>query len=159
MKTLLQLFSLVLLFAASLNAEVIPTADDVQSVSIKITYGKDTSGIKFSATAEDWKEIRLHMLPAKIEKNPALWEGLADATILKKDGQSLRVTLWIPATGSGAFSVGGDYYRGGDSSKIFKAILDAHQKSMKRLEDEKNSKAQLGGSGQPATRPESKRSP
>lgn len=145
MKTLLQLSSPVLLLATSLIAEVIPTANEVQSVSIKITYGKDTSGIRFKANAGDWKEIRSQMLPARIDPNPALWEGLADATIIKKDGQSLSVTLWIPATGQGAFSVGGKYYRGGDSSKIMKAILDAHQKSMKRHEGEKNSKAQQNG--------------
>ncbi|MBT3470720.1 MAG: hypothetical protein HOK49_01055 [Opitutae bacterium] len=129
MKNILQLSSLFVLLTTSVIAEVIPTADEVQAVLIEVEYGKD---IQFRATAEDWKEIRPHMLPARIDPKPALWEGLADATIIKKDGKSLKVTMWMPARGSGAFSVGGKYYRGGDSSKTLKAILDAHQRSMKR---------------------------
>ncbi|MBT4664975.1 MAG: hypothetical protein HOB63_00485 [Opitutae bacterium] len=129
MKNILQLSSLFVLLTTIVIAEVIPTADEVQAVLIEVEYGKD---IQFRATAEDWKEIRPHMLPARIDPKPALWEGLADATIIKKDGKSLKVTMWMPARGSGAFSVGGKYYRGGDSSKTLKAILDAHQRSMKR---------------------------
>jgi len=129
MKNILQISSLFVLLTTSVIAEVIPTADEVQAVLIKVEYGKD---LQFRATAEDWKEIRPHMLPARIDPKPALWEGLADATIIKKDGKSLKVTMWMPARGSGAFSVGGKYYRGGDSSKTLKAILDAHQRSMKR---------------------------
>ena len=112
---------------------MIPPADEVKPVLIKVEYGKD---LQFRATAEDWKEIRPHMLPARIDPKPALWEGLADATIINKDGKSLKVTVWIPASGPGAFSVGGKYYRGGDSSKTLKAILDAHQRSMKGHEGE-----------------------
>ena len=129
MKNILQISSLFVLLTTSVIAEVIPTADEVQAVLIKVEYGKD---LQFRATAEDWKEIRPHMLPARIDPKPALWEGLADATIIKKNGKSLKVTMWMPARGSGAFSVGGKYYRGGDSSKTLKAILDAHQRSMKR---------------------------
>ena len=114
-------------------AEVIPTADEVKAVLIKVEYGKD---LQFRATAEDWKEIRPYMLPARIDPKPALWEGLADATIIRKDGKSLKVTVWMPATGPGAFSVGGKYYRGGNSSRTLKAIHDAHQRSMKRHKGE-----------------------
>ena len=114
-------------------AGVLPTADEVQTVLIKVEYGKD---FQFRATAEDWKDIRPHMLPARIDPKPALWEGLADATIIKKNGKSLKVTVWIPATGPGAFSVGGKYYRGGNSSRTLKAIHDAHQRSMKRHKGE-----------------------
>ena len=133
MKDILQLSSLFVLLTTSVMAGVLPTADEVKAVLIKVEYGKD---FQFRATAEDWKDIRPHMLPARIDPKPALWEGLADATIIKKDGKSLKVTMWIPATGPGAFSVGGKYYRGGDSSKTLKAILDAHQKSMKRHGEE-----------------------
>ena len=129
MKNILQLSSLFVLLTTSVIAEVLPTADEVQAVLIKVEYGKD---LQFRVTAEDWKKIRSHMLPARIDPKPALWEGLADATIIKKDGKSLKVTVWMPASGPGAFSVGGKYYRGGDSSKTLKAILDAHQRSMKR---------------------------
>jgi hypothetical protein len=129
MKNILQLSSLFVLLTTSVIAEVLPTADEVKAVLIKVEYGKD---LQFRATAEDWREIRSHMLPARIDPKPALWEGLADATIIKKDGKSLKVTVWMPASGPGAFSVGGKYYRGGDSSKTLKAILDAHQRSMKR---------------------------
>lgn len=133
MKNILQLSSLFVLLTISVMAGVLPTADEVQTVLIKVGYGKD---FQFRATAEDWKDIRPHMLPAKIDPKPALWEGLTDATIIKKDGKSLKVTVWIPATGPGAFSVGGKYYRGGDSSKTLKAIQDAHQRYMKRHKGE-----------------------
>ena len=118
---------------------MLPTADEAKAVLIKVEYGKD---FQFRATAEDWKEIRPHMLrphmlPARIDPKPALWEGLADATIIKKDGNSLKVTVWMPARGPGAFPFGGKYYRGGDSSKTLKAILDAHQRSMKRAHEQK----------------------
>ena len=129
MKDILQLSSLFVLLTTSVMAGVLPTADEVQTVLIKVEYGKD---LQFRATAEDWKEIRPHILPARIDPKPALWEGLADATIIKKNGKSLKVTMWMPASGPGAFSVGGKYYRGGNSSKTLKAILDAHQRSMKR---------------------------
>ena len=135
MNNILQLSSLFVLLTTSVIAEGIPTADEVQAVLIKVEYGKD---LQFRATAEDWKEIRPHMLPARIDPKPALWEGLADATVIKKNGKSLKVTMWIPARGPGAFSVGGKYYRGGDSSKTLKAILDAHQRSMKRAHEQKN---------------------
>ena len=135
MKDILQLSSLFVLLTTSVIAEVIPTADEVKDVLIKVEYGKD---LQFRGTSEDWKEIRSHMLPARIDPKPALWEGLADATIIKKDGKSLKVTVWIPATGPDAFSVEGKYYRGGDSSKTLKAILDAHQRSMKRAYEQKN---------------------
>ena len=128
MKKLLQISSLFVLLTTSVIAEVIPTADEVKAVLIKVEYGKD---FQFRATAEDWKEIRPHMLPARIDPKPALWEGLADATIIRKDGNSLKVKMWIPVSGPGAFSVEGKYYRGGDSSKTLKAILDAHQRSAK----------------------------
>ena len=113
----------------------------MKAVLIKVEYGKD---LQFRATAEDWKDIRPHMLPARIDPKPALWEGLADATIIKKDGKSLKVTVWIPARGPGAFSVGGKYYRGGDSSRTLKAIQDAHHRSMKRVHEQKIEKAQQG---------------
>ena len=135
MKNILQVSSLFVLLTTSVIAEVLPTADEVKAVLIKVEYGKD---LQFRATAEDWKEIRPHMLHARIDPKPALWEGLADATIIKKDGKSLKVTVWMPASGPGAFSVGGKYYRGGDSSKTLKAILDAHQRSMKRAHEQKN---------------------
>ena len=133
MKNILQVSSLFALLTTSVIAEVLPTADEVKDALIKVEYSKD---LQFRGTAEDWKEIRSHMLPARIDPKPALWEGLADATIIKKDGKSLKVTVWIPATGPGAFSVGGKYYRGGDSSKTLKAIQDAHQRSMKRHKGE-----------------------
>ena len=135
MKDILQLSSLFVLLTTSVMAGVLPTADEVQTVLIQVEYGKD---FQFRATAEDWKEIRPHMLPARIDPKPALWEGLADATIIKKDGKSLKVTVWMPATGPGAFSVGGKYYRGGDSSRTLKAIQDAHHRSMKRAHEQKN---------------------
>ena len=128
MKKLLQISSLFVLLTTSVIAEVIPTADEVKAVLIKGEYGKD---FQFRATAEDWKEIRPHMLPARIDPKPALWGGLADATIIRKDGNSLKVKMWIPVSGPGAFSVEGKYYRGGDSAKTLKAILDAHQRSAK----------------------------
>ena len=134
MKDIPQVSSLFVLLTTSVMAGVLPTADEVQTVLIKVEYGKD---FQFRATAEDWKDIRPHMLPARIDPKPALWEGLADATIIKKDGKSLKVTVWIPARGPGAFPVGGKYYRGGDSSKTLKAILDAHQRSMKRVHEQK----------------------
>ena len=133
MKDILQLSSLFVILTTSVMAEVLPTADEVKVVLIKVEYGKH---FQFRATAEDWKEIRPHMLPARIDPKPSLWEGLADATIIRKDGKSLKVTLWIPATGPGAFSVGGKYYRGGNSLKTLKAIQDAHQRSMKRNKSE-----------------------
>ena len=133
MKNILQLSSLFVLLSTSVIAEVLPTADEVKTVLIKVEYGQD---FQFRATAEDWKEIRPHMLPARIDPKPALWEGLADATIIKKNGKSLKLTMWMPASGPGAFSVGGKYYRGGDSSKTLKAIQDAHQRSMKRHKGE-----------------------
>ena len=114
---------------------MLPTADEVKAVLIKVEYGKD---LQFRATAEDWKEIRPHMLPARIDPKPALWVGLADATIINNDGKSLKVTMWIPATDPGAFSVERKYYRGGDSSKTLKAIQDAHHRSMKRAHEQKN---------------------
>ena len=114
MKNILQLSSLFVFLSTSVIAEVIPTADEVKAVLIKVEYGKD---LQFWATAEDWKEIRPHMLPARIDPKPALWEGLADATIIRKDGKSLKVTVWMPATGPGAFSVGGKYYRGGATAQ------------------------------------------
>ena len=135
MKNILQVSSLFVLFSTSVIAEVLPTADEVKAVLIKVEYGKD---LQFRATAEDWKEIRPHMLPVRIDPKPALWEGLADATIIKKDGKSLKVTVWMPATGPGAFSIGGKYYRGGDSSRTLKAIQDAHHRSMKRAPEQKN---------------------
>ena len=48
------------------------------------------------------------MLPARIDPKPALWEGLADATIIKKDGKSLKVTVWMPTTGQAHFPSGGN---------------------------------------------------
>ena len=100
MKNILQVSSLFALLTTSVIAEVLPTADEVKDALIKVEYSKD---LQFRGTAEDWKEIRSHMLPARIDPKPALWEGLADATIIKKDGKSLKVTVWIPATGPGAF--------------------------------------------------------
>ena len=128
MKKLLQISSLFVLLTTSVIAQVIPPADEVKAVLIKVEYGKD---LQFRGTAEDWKDIRPHMLPARIDPKPALWEGLADATIIKKDGKSLEVKMWIPVSVPGVFSVEGKYYRGGDSSKTLKAILDAHQRSVK----------------------------
>jgi hypothetical protein len=52
MKNILQLSSLFVLLTTSVIAEVIPTADEVKAVLIKVEYGKD---LKFRATAEDWK--------------------------------------------------------------------------------------------------------
>ena len=60
MKDILQVSSLFLLLTTSVIAEVIPTADEVKAVLIKVEYGKD---FQFRATAEDWKDIRPHMLP------------------------------------------------------------------------------------------------
>jgi hypothetical protein len=136
----LKILSLVLLLANGLTAGVLPTADEVRSVSIKITYGRETSGIQFQATAEDWEKIRSTLLPAELvdpKKPKKLWEGLADVKISKKDGQSLDVLLWRPATDPGAFSVGGKTYRGGENSKIMKAILDALEESKRRPNENK----------------------
>ena len=88
-KNILQLSSLFVLLSTSVIAEVIPIMDgEAKAVLIKVEHGKD---LQFRATAEDWKEIRSHMLPARIDPKPAFWEGLADATIIKKNGKSLKV--------------------------------------------------------------------
>ena len=60
MKDIFQLSSLFVLLTTSVMAGVLPTADEVQTVLIKVEYGKD---FQFRATAEDWKDIRPHMLP------------------------------------------------------------------------------------------------
>ena len=139
MKNILQLSSLFVLLSTSVIAEVLPTADEVKAVLIKVEYGKD---FQFRATAEDWKEIRSHMMPARMPPKHTLflasWKGQADATIIKKDVKSLKVRMWMPASGPAHFGVGVKPYRGGNSSKTLKAILDAHQRSMKRALEQKN---------------------
>jgi hypothetical protein len=52
MKKLLQISSLFVLLTTSVIAQVIPPADEVKAVLIKVEYGND---LKFRATAEDWK--------------------------------------------------------------------------------------------------------
>ncbi|MDA8774624.1 hypothetical protein N9N13_02770 [Opitutales bacterium] len=52
MKKLLQISSLFVLLTTSVIAQVIPPADEVKAVLIKVENGKD---LKFRATAEDWK--------------------------------------------------------------------------------------------------------
>ena len=52
MKNILQVSSLFVFLSTSVIAEVLPTADEVKAVLIKVEDGKD---LKFRATAEDWK--------------------------------------------------------------------------------------------------------
>jgi hypothetical protein len=128
MKAIFQTTILVLLFATGVTADILPTAAEVKSVTIKCHHPK-LDDAEFEATAGDWGEIRSHLLPADDDPKPSKWIGLGDVTIVKKDGRSIQIAIYKTSSGPGAFSIGKDYYRGGDSSKLMKAILKAFEKS------------------------------
>lgn len=54
------------------SGDVIPTADQVKSVSIKFKHPK-LKDVEFNAAAGDWKAIRSNLLPAEPDPKPAKW--------------------------------------------------------------------------------------
>ena len=115
-------------------AEVLPTAEKVESISVKFYHRELKRDVEFKATAEDWNAIRSHLMPAKHDPNPAKWIVLGTVKMIKKDGQPFHVELYRTSGGPGAFASGDTYeqrkyFRGGKTSELLKALNAAFKKS------------------------------
>jgi hypothetical protein len=148
---------IILLYAAALFSflitpalsEELPDANEIKTISIKLNQ------VEFDATADDWKAIREQLLPSKQDPEPSKWIILGEVKIVRKNGEAYVVDLYHTKSDSGAFSAGKTYedriyYRGGNSDKLYQALLEAHKKS-------KNAnKAQKDHSEKPSDSSESK---
>lgn len=121
--------------STSLMAQVIPTAEEIKSISIKFDppiHGKN----EFNCAMEDWEAIRSHLLPAKVDQKPESRELLCSVKIMKNDGQAFAVELRKPKRADDAltaFSIGDTYYRGGDNTRMMAALQKALEEEIKML--------------------------
>jgi hypothetical protein len=80
---------------------------------------------RFEVPRSHWAAVRSAMLPAEVDKEPTVWEILGALEIAVKDGSAIEVKLYY-VEDVGAFSIGGEYYRGGSSPRLEEAIRLAH---------------------------------
>ena len=109
----------------------LPDVRDVKTVAIKFDH-PELDDVEFTATPEDWMEIRTRLLPAQVDPKPSLWEWFATVLITKKDGQQFEADLYALPYARGAFSIDKTYYRGGNSPHLGRAIIAAYDKSRKQ---------------------------
>jgi hypothetical protein len=124
------LFSLVI---TPVLSEELPDAKDIKTISIQFSH-PELNQVEFDAKADDWKAIREQLLPSKQDPEPSKWIILGSVKIVRNSGEPYVVDLYDTRSDLGAFSAGKTYegriyYRGGNSKKVFQALLEAHKKS------------------------------
>jgi hypothetical protein len=90
--------------------------------------------VTFTASSDDWTAIRQTLLPSRLDADPAAWEWMGSAEFTLQGDEPYRVELYYTSKSPGAFAAGKTfadrvYYRGGDSSDLYKALDAAFQKS------------------------------
>ena len=161
LKIYCQLSSLFVLLSTSVIAEVILTADEVKAVLIKVEYGFGHftgSSVPVHILAKWTQPLRIQegdsshcRIYLTVRMDPKLWllieyeEGLADATIIKKNAKSLKVTMWMPASGplpSHFPSPEGNIIAEATARRlpIKTPFLDAHQRSMNKRDKDPKAK-------------------
>jgi hypothetical protein len=81
---------------------------------------------RFEVPRSHWAAVRSAMLPSEVDREPTVWEILGALEIAAKDGSAIEVQLYYVGD-VGAFSIGGEYYRGGSSPRLEEAIRLAHR--------------------------------
>ena len=71
---------------------------------------------------ERWQEVLDALNPSEKDSNPADWEHLCVLQIETRRGESHCIWMFSTARGPGAFKVGKQYYRGGETARLIKAI-------------------------------------
>ncbi len=111
-----------------------PSAADVRSIKASF-FNRDTeSEVTFQVPAAHWDAIFSALLPARKDNDPAKWVGLGVLEIKLANGDSYHVELYSNDDGPGAFAAGPTfeqrvYYRGGNSSDLEQALVDAFKAS------------------------------
>jgi hypothetical protein len=109
----------------------LPNLSEVERMQASISDGT-ARGVVFDVPRSHWQAIYSAMQPAHRDEHPAPWAGPGDLNLTLKGGESWYIGLYYldADLGPGALSAGPTfekrvYYRGGNSSKLEKALADA----------------------------------
>ena len=104
-------------------SDVLPQASDVTAIEARL-YNRPDSGpdiAPFSILQADFPKVLSLFDGAKVDHNPASWQGLGALSITKSDGSTCLVVLYWTGAGPGAFSIDG-YYRGSSDNEIISTL-------------------------------------
>jgi hypothetical protein len=112
----------------------LPNIDEIDHVVASVYSTELHHMVDFQVPEEYLPRIWAALQPAKPDPRPAKWIVLGDLAITKKDGAAYYVGLYKLPKSLGAFSAGPtferrDYYRGGNSKELEKALNEAFEAS------------------------------
>ena len=112
----------------------LPDVSEIDQVRATVFLPEQRVPIKFEIPKDFLPRIWAAVQPAKRDPVPAKWVVLGDLTVTSKDGRQLQIFLFKTGHRPGAFAVGPtwedrDYYRGGDSAALEKALEEAYEAS------------------------------
>jgi hypothetical protein len=133
----------------------LPALDDISSITLlhglyhKNENSSEMEFKEFEVASAYWPDIYDALTPYEMDRHPADWHVLGALLITTKQGASIRVDLYFLNEKSiGAFAIADDpadvhrtYFRGGNSLRLQKALIEAYEKT--RVPREQPSQPQL----------------
>ncbi|MFO0813624.1 MAG: hypothetical protein U0796_10425 [Gemmatales bacterium] len=111
---------LVVLLAWWWRRQPLPLLGNVASIKYH-TYTTDGK-VDVEIPEHLWPELWKCLLPVRRDYSPYKWVVLGDLEIVLKNSSSIRVMIYV-VPDCGAFSIGGQYYLGGNS-RLLRKLLD-----------------------------------
>lgn len=112
----------------------LPDAADVRSMEAKFYHREKQENVSFQVPRGQWNAIFSALRPARRDDSPKKWAGLGRLNLKLVNGDSFVISMYRLNHPTGAFSAGPTiesrkYYRGGNSSDLEKAMVDAFDAS------------------------------
>jgi hypothetical protein len=126
---------LTLVFACGCSAKPQPVADPLPSLAeidtMDASFLDPATGkeIKLHVPQANWKMIFAALRPVGLDTSPEKCLVLCDLVLTRKSAGTLWLGLLENSDGSVAFSIGNNYYRGGNSDKLMQALRLAKAES------------------------------
>ncbi len=119
-----------------LSPRPFPDVADIARIEAEFYDSKSQKNVTFLVPKSHWSALLSAMLPAEKDDHAAKWEGLGTLQLALINGSSFHISLYERSTDPGAFAAGPTveqriYYRGGSSSALKKALLEAWAASKK----------------------------
>lgn len=115
----------------------LPPEKDTTKIEASFYSRTEKQDVQFTLPRRFWRAVTLTLLPAEVDGDPAEWESVGTLKISSKTQGEVRVGLYAPSKGRGAFAIRRQgkpavYYRGGTTKSLMQQLKDAHETSRKQ---------------------------
>jgi hypothetical protein len=121
----------------ALMTNPLPAESDTTKIEATFYSRAEKRDIRFPLPRRFWRAVTLTLLPSEVDAETAKWVGVGTLRISSKTQGDVRVGLYAPSKGRGAFAIRRDgqpavYYRGGKTENLMKQLKEAHEASQKQ---------------------------